>query len=115
MVRATRLRRPLIALLLAAVAAGCGSSGDSAKTAATDIRVADFSFSPAETTIAPGQTVTWTNDGQVEHTVKGSGFFSSRALGTGQKFSLRFTKAGRFPYICTLHPSQMRGTVVVQP
>ena len=75
--------------------------------------MADFSFSPAETTVKPGDTVTWTNDGQVEHTVKGKGFFSSKAFGNGQTFSHRFTKAGRFNYICTLHPTLMRGTVVV--
>jgi plastocyanin len=99
--------------MLAAVVAGCGSSGGG-KSSATAIEVADFSFTPADTTVKVGQTVTWTNDGQVQHTVKGPGFFSSTALGHGQTFSHRFTKPGRFPYVCTLHPSQMRGTVVVQ-
>jgi plastocyanin len=76
--------------------------------------VADFSFSPETTTVDVGESVTWTNQGQVEHTVKGPGFFSTKALGNGQKFSHRFSRAGRFDYICTLHPSQMRGTVVVR-
>jgi plastocyanin len=94
--------------------AGCGSSSGDSKASATEIKVADFSFSPGENTVKPGQTVTWTNEGQVEHTVKGPGFFSSKALGNGQTFSHRFAKPGRFPYVCTLHPSQMRGTVVVR-
>jgi plastocyanin len=98
---------------VAAVAAGCGSSGGSGSSA-TAVKVADFSFTPADTTIKVGQTVTWTNEGQVQHTVKGPGFFSSKALGNGERFSHRFAKAGRFPYVCTLHPSQMRGIVVVQ-
>jgi plastocyanin len=105
----------LAALALTILAAGCGSSSGGAKTTANDVKVADFSFGPGKTTVSAGQTVTWTNEGQVDHTVKGRGFFSSKALGHGEKFSHRFTKAGRFPYLCTLHPSQMRGTVVVRP
>ena len=45
--------------------------------------------------------------------VKGKGFFTSKALGHGQKFSHRFTTAGRFDYLCTLHPTLMAGTIVV--
>jgi plastocyanin len=76
--------------------------------------MADFSFAPRTITIDAGQTVTWTNEGEADHTVKGRGFFSSRALGHGQKFSHRFAAGGRFNYLCTLHPTQMRGTVVVR-
>ena len=76
--------------------------------------MADFSFTPRAATVEVGQTITWTNAGQVDHTVKGRGFFSAQAIGHGKKFSHRFTRAGRFPYLCTLHPTQMRGTVVVQ-
>jgi plastocyanin len=104
----------LAALALGGTVAGCGSSGGGAKTAAGDVTVADFSFSPETTTIQSGQSVTWTNEGQVEHTVKGPGFFSTKALGNGQEFSHRFSRAGHFDYVCTLHPQQMRGTVVVR-
>jgi plastocyanin len=79
------------------------------------VSIADFSFRPALTTVKVGQTVTWTNRGQVDHTVKGPGFFSSKALMAGEKFSHRFPSPGRYAYICTLHPTSMRGTVVVRP
>jgi plastocyanin len=105
----------LAAVALASIAGACGSSGGSAKTSATDVKVADFSFAPSDTTVSAGQTVTWTNEGQVDHTVKGRGFFTAKALGSGEKFSHRFANPGRFAYVCTLHPSQMRGTVVVSP
>ena len=71
-------------------------------------------FSPARIEVVPGTTVTWTNQGQTEHTVKGPGFFSPKALGHGEKYSFRFSKPGRFRYLCTLHPTLMRGTVVVK-
>jgi plastocyanin len=109
-------RAPAIVLALAVtiVAPGCGSDGGGANASAGDVEVADFSFAPSETTVSAGQTVTWTNEGQADHTVKGRGFFSSKALGNGEEFSHRFTKPGRFAYLCTLHPGQMRGTVVVR-
>lgn len=93
---------------------GCGSSGKNANESKSDVTAADFSFAPEVTTVDVGQTVTWTNQGQADHTVKGPGFFSAKALGHGQKFSHRFKRLGRFAYLCTLHPTQMRGTVVVR-
>jgi plastocyanin len=111
---AIRVTSLLAALALTVAAVGCGSSSKKADQATTpDVSIVDFGFSPKQTTIKPGQTVTWTNDGQVDHTVKGKGFFTTRALGHGQKFSHRFTSAGSFKYLCTLHPSLMAGTVVV--
>ena len=50
----------------------------------------------------------------LQHTIKGPGFFSPRALGHGEKYTHRFSKAGRFPYLCTLHPTLMRGSVLVR-
>ena len=101
-------------LALSAGSLGCGPSSKKSDTAGTpDVSLVDFGFKPKQTTVKAGQTVTWTNDGQVDHTVKGKGFFTSRALGHGQKFSHRFTTTGRFDYLCTLHPTLMTGTIVV--
>jgi plastocyanin len=102
----------LAALALGVASAGCGSSG---KGSGAEVTVGDFSFTPKVINVKSGTTVTWTNEGQTEHTVKGHGFFSPKALGHGAKYSFRFSKPGRFPYICTLHPTLMRGTVVVKP
>jgi plastocyanin len=40
------------------------------------------------------------------------GFHSSGLLGQDDTFTLRFAKAGTYPYACAIHP-QMIGTVVV--
>jgi plastocyanin len=105
------------ALVLSAPGLGCGGSGH--KTSGSSgsnpkVAVADFSFSPKTVDVKVGQTVTWTNQGQTEHTIKGPGFFSPRALGHGEKYTHRVSKPGRFPYLCTLHPTLMRGSVVVR-
>jgi plastocyanin len=89
---------------------GTASSG---KGSSANVTVRDFSFTPKVIDVKAGSTVTWTNQGQTEHTVKGPGFFSPKALAHGDKYSFRFSRPGRFPYLCTLHPTLMRGTVVV--
>ena len=73
----------------------------------------DFGFDPADDTIEAGDTVTWENSGETIHTVKGDGFFS-KAINPGDSYEHRFTKPGTYDYICTLHPDQMQGTIVVK-
>ena len=103
-----RLRGVALALALPVGAASCGSQNDGA------VRVADFSFSPRTVELKAGQSVTWKNAGQTAHTVKGPGFFSTRAMDPGGSYSHRFARPGTYPYLCTLHPTLMKGVVVVR-
>lgn len=96
--------------ILALGAASCGSQGGGA----VRVSVADFSFSPRSVELKAGQSVTWKNGGQTAHTVKGPGFFSTRAMDPGGSYSHRFTRPGTYPYLCTLHPTLMKGVVVVR-
>lgn len=101
-----------LAAFFAVAAPGCGGSGKSGGSAVPKVKAGDFFFAPKEVRVKVGQTVRWTNTGQTTHTVKGPGFFS-QAIDPGMRYSHRFARAGRFPYLCTLHPQQMRGTLVV--
>jgi plastocyanin len=85
------------------------------KTAATaEVKIDNFSFGPTALTIAVGTTVTWTNRDDIPHTVvSNDGVFKSKVLDTDEKFSYTFTKAGTYPYFCSVHP-KMTGKVVVQ-
>jgi plastocyanin len=75
--------------------------------------IENFLYAPATIEIAAGDTVTWTNRDEEPHTATGNGgSFNTGNLGRGESGSHTFSSAGRFPYICALHPS-MRGTVVV--
>jgi plastocyanin len=77
------------------------------------VSIDNFSFGPASAKVSAGTTVTWTNHDDVPHTVISTNkVFASPALDTGQQFSLRFEKAGTYPYYCSLHP-KMTGKVVV--
>jgi plastocyanin len=81
-----------------------------------EVKVDNFSFGPAALTISVGTTVTWTNRDDIPHTVVSSDdpkAFKSKVLDTDEKFSFTFSKAGTYPYFCSIHP-KMTGKVVVQ-
>ncbi|HEV8543224.1 MAG TPA: Ig-like domain-containing protein, partial [Verrucomicrobiae bacterium] len=80
----------------------------------------DFSFSPRNRTISPGDTIMWMNDdATTAHTSTSGapgvpdGVWSSGLLSPGQSFSHTFDSAGTFAYFCSVH-TFMTGTIVVQ-
>jgi LPXTG-motif cell wall-anchored protein len=77
----------------------------------TLVTIADFAFRSPSITVHAGQTVTWTNAGPSSHTATGNGF-DTGVLKKGASASHRFTTAGTFSYVCSIHP-QMKGTVRV--
>jgi plastocyanin len=77
-------------------------------------RVVDFSFEPARLEVQRGTTVTWSNQGQVIHTVTANDrSFDSGLINSGAKASLTFSRPGTYEYHCAPHPF-MRGVIVVQ-
>lgn len=87
-------------------------------TAAADTQVTidNFSFSPAEVTVAAGARVVWTNRDDIPHTVTGADdprTIRSQPLDTGDSFGFTFGKPGTHRYFCSLHP-HMQGIVVVR-
>ena len=99
--------------LVMAMCAGIVGAAQSTP-AATEVKIDNFSFTPAELKVAVGTTVTWTNGDDIPHTVVSTDkVFKSKVLDTGDKFSFTFTTAGTFPYFCSIHP-KMTGKVIVQ-
>jgi plastocyanin len=95
------------------VAAPQAPSADAVGSAA--IQIDNFAYSPPTLVVAPGTTVTWTNDDDDVHTVvEKDRKFKSAALDTGGTFSQTFPAAGEYEYFCSLHP-RMVGKVVVKP
>jgi len=77
------------------------------------VHISNFTFGPKIATVKVGQTVTWTNDDDIPHTVVATDkSFRSKVLDTGQSFSFTFTKPGQVAYFCSLHP-MMTGKVTV--
>jgi plastocyanin len=81
---------------------------------ARQITIDNFTFAPQQISVAPGTTITWTNNDDVPHTVVGTHQeFRSKALDTGDKFSFTFAKPGGYEYFCSVHP-MMTGKIIVQ-
>jgi plastocyanin len=79
------------------------------------VKIDNFTFSPAELTVKPGATVTWENGDDIPHSVvEAGGKFHSKALDTGEKFTMTFADAGEVTYFCGLHP-HMTGKIIVKP
>lgn len=118
----------LAALAVALVAlTGCGSTPaattPSSSTAAPSggssggapaVTISNFAFSPADLTVKVGDSVTWTNNDSVAHTVTGDkAEFDSGSIAPGATFSHKFDTAGTISYHCSVHPS-MTAKITVQ-
>ena len=115
----------LIAMSVLALAIASGASSNpttnqsvssSPNMNGTEVKIDNFVFNPETVTIKPGDTITWTNDDDIPHTVVASkqAFFRSKPMDTEDKYSFTFKDAGSFEYFCGLHP-HMKGKVVVAP
>lgn len=104
----------VIALLIGIVAlSGCTQSSQNIPP--NTVVIQNFAFSPNNLTVKTGTTVTWINNDSTTHTITSDNgaFQSSGNLNQGAKYTFTFTKAGTYPYHCSIHPN-MKGTVVVQ-
>lgn len=77
------------------------------------IVIRDLAFVDGTRTVLVGSTVRWTNRDDTAHTVTARHrAFESGPTDGGQTFSHRFTRVGRFPYFCSIHPF-MHGDITV--
>jgi plastocyanin len=104
------------ALLLSLVSLKTGQTTASASVqrSATQVAIMNFAFSPASLTVAVGTTVTWTNKDSVGHTVTSDtgAWPDSGIVGPDKSFSFTFTKAGKFSYHCSVHPTMTASITV---
>ncbi len=108
----------LAGLGLVTLLGACGGGSDSTTgpmdAQGNTVTVGNNFFSPAELTIAPGITVTWSWEaGAVEHNVTFDDGEHSATQSSGS-FPRTFSTAGTYPYHCTIHgAAAMHGTVTV--
>jgi len=108
-------------MVVGVLASSCGGGGGTGGTTATtgggggaQVVMKNLAFETATVTIKTGESVTWTNEESVNHTVVAdNGEFKSGDLANGATFSFKFEKAGTYAYHCSVHPS-MKATVVVE-
>jgi plastocyanin len=79
-----------------------------------EVKIDNFTFSPATLTVKRGTQITWTNHDDIPHTVASNdNLFKSKVLDTDEKFTFTPAKPGTYSYFCTIHP-KMTGKVVVE-
>jgi plastocyanin len=84
-----------------------GSSRES-----VDIR--DFAFWPGNLVVPVGATATWTNYDSALHSATASdGTWDTGILNKGENGPVTFSRAGSYPYYCSLHPD-MKALITVR-
>lgn len=80
-----------------------------------NIEIKNYVFSPSSLTIKIGDTITWTNNDGVSHTITSdSGSeLDSQTISDGQTYSHTFNSAGTFNYHCSIHTG-MKGRIIVE-
>jgi plastocyanin len=78
---------------------------------ATTVRIIDERFEPNNIVVETGQTVTWINEDDDQHTASGRGM-DTRVIDPGGQGTVTFLEAGKFDYTCNFHP-EMLGLVTV--
>jgi plastocyanin len=97
------------------VIAACALIFGAVSAQAADLKVVQKgrAFRPAEITIAPGQTLTFTNEDSFIHQIYVDGLFDSNEKAPGENLNETFPSAGTFQVRCHIHPT-MRMTVQVR-
>ena len=104
-----------LAIVLASL--GAAAPVGTAHALANDhmVQIGNFAFSPQNVAVAVGTTITFRNNDDMIHSIVAPyGSFRSKALDTGDEFSLTFSRPGEFAFVCGLHPF-MHGKVTVTP
>ena len=81
----------------------------------------DYAMNPGTLVIKAGDTVKWTNAGNMDHDVTSGvdpvadGAWASPTFAPGESWSRTFHTPGTYPYFCSIHPYLMPGTIIVEP
>ncbi len=118
---ACRRLPPALALLALVVLAGCtagtgagGTSTGGRPVATTTVDLPkSYRFAPAAIEVEAGATVTWTNHDNFTHNVTLADGGDVLMMAPGQSVRHTFTTPGLYPYVCSLHPKDMKGSVLV--
>jgi plastocyanin len=97
------------------VVRGAQPSAPAARFAASmTVSIGDNFYSPKSVSINVGDTVTWVNNGQAQHSATASdGSFDTGIFGPGGRRSHTFDQAGSFDYYCLVHGTAQSGTISV--
>ena len=103
---------PVALLALLVLDANAGQTARKPKT--HTVVMEGTAFTPANLTVAAGDSVVWANKDPFPHTATSNeGGFDSNQVQAGKSWKYVARKKGEFAYICSLHPT-MKGTLRVK-
>lgn len=120
------LRVALVAVVAIALLGATAASAQAPRAKPTIVTVNDFYFGPSSVTIRKGKTVKWVwsefntypHDVHLKQGPKGlskrSTYSTHTTAVTDAQFKKTFERTGTYKYICTIHPTEMKLTVVVK-
>lgn len=77
------------------------------------VTLRNVEFDPTVAAVEPGTAVTFTNEDAAGHTVTIPAVDVDRQLDSGESTTVTFGETGTYDYVCTIHPPDMLGRVVV--
>jgi plastocyanin len=95
-----------------------GVAGPNLGVATKTVQIPGFFFSPSDLSVAAGSIVQWTqahyaNTHNVSFRTADAYSLLSPNLLNGRVWQVKFTVPGVYPYVCSLHPTDMKGTITV--
>ncbi len=104
----------LLALLVSAGVFAVFATPVATAQSTTNVTIKNYAYNPASFTVVIGvnNTVTWTNNDAVTHTVTSNNGTFGGTLPPGKTFTFTFTTAGTYAYHCSIH-TYIKGTVIV--
>jgi plastocyanin len=100
---------------------GAANGGGGAGGGGVEVSIEAFQFMPADVTVAPGETITFTNNEDIAHDVhksagpgKDFGSGPTGGLKRGDTFELTLDEPGSYEYVCNMHSPGMVGEIVVK-
>jgi plastocyanin len=96
------------------VAAPASTQAKAKAAASATVSTGDNFFSPTSVSIFAGETVTWRNNGNAQHSATANdGSFDTGVFGPGASRSETFSSPGTYAYYCVVHGLSQSGTVRV--
>ena len=116
----------VVALALSGAVATAANAPSKSKSKPKEVSVADFYFGPEKVTLKKGQSIDWVwaeantypHDVHLKSGPKGlkqkASYSTKTTAVTDAEFEKKFTTPGTYHFICTIHPTEMKLTVVVK-
>jgi plastocyanin len=102
-------------LAFALVLAACGNEASATPVQTSEVTMPrSYRYAPETIQVTAGTTVTWRNEDNFTHSVRLlTGDKPDHHVKPGESTTFTFSEPGTYPYDCSLHPRDMRGTVIV--